>query len=52
MRLTHLLLLIVSITTLNTGCYSNATAQSKGQLISDCMSAGGTPEECDRQYSR
>lgn len=49
MRITHLLLLI-SIAVFTTGCNSSP-AKSKGKLISDCMSDGGTPEECDRKYN-
>ena len=48
MRITHLVLLLMSIAAFISGCNS---APSKGKLISDCMGAGGSPEECDKKYN-
>ena len=48
MRITNLFLLLISIAAFTSGCNS---APSKGKMISDCMGAGGSPEECDRKYN-
>jgi len=51
MRIMNLFLLLIAVTTFTSGCNSTPPSPSKGKMISDCMSAGGSPEECDKKYN-